>query len=371
MGYLAAAVPSIILPYYCVIGGWVMKYLFAFLTGEAQAAQADSYFTDFITLESGALLNNPMLWFLLFALLTTAFILMGVEKGVEKASRIMMPLLIVLSVVVAAFSLTMKGALGGLKYYLLPDFSAFSAKTVMAALGQLFFSMSIAMGIMVTYGSYMKTEDNLERAVGQIEIFDTAIAFIAGLMVIPAVFAFSGGDESALSAGAGLMFITLPKVFGAMKFGTVIGAAFFLLVLFAALTSSISIMEAVVSNVQDATHWSRKKSTLVVMVAMLLIGILPGLGYGPLSVFAPLGMSFLDFFDFVANSVMMPVVALLTCILVGRAVGVQIVQDEVEKCGLPFQRKKVYDLMIGYVAPILIVVILVSSVLQGLGVFSL
>ena len=224
LGWLAALVPVIIAPYYCVIGGWVIKYFFEFLRGHAALTAQETFFSQFISVAEGGILGNPLLWFAVFVLLTAAVVLFGVEKGIEKASRVMMPLLVVLSVVVAVYSLTLPGAVEGLKYYLLPDFKDFSTTTVLAAMGQLFYSMSLAMGIMITYGSYMKKEEHLEKSVGQIEVFDTAIAFIAGLMIIPAVFAFSGGAD--INAGPGLMFVTLPRVFGSMTGGNVIGMVF-------------------------------------------------------------------------------------------------------------------------------------------------
>lgn len=368
LGWLASLVPIIITPYYCVIGGWVIKYFFEFLRGQAAATTSDTYFTNFISVSEGGLLGNPLFWFILFVVFTAGVVLFGVQKGIEKASRIMMPLLVVLSIFVAVFSLTIPGAIEGLKYYLLPDFKDFSTTTVLAAMGQLFYSMSLAMGIMITYGSYMKKEDDLEKSVNQIEIFDTAIAFIAGLMIIPAVFAFSGGAD--INAGPGLMFVTLPKVFGAMKGGAVIGMAFFLLVLFAALTSSISLMETVVSIFRDRLHWERRMATLVVAVCIILLGLLSCLGYGPLSGIKLLGMEFLDFFDFISNSILMPIVALLTCILVGHVVGTKAISDEVESSG-KFKRKKLFQVMIRWIAPICVVVILLGEILKVLGVISI
>ena len=244
IGVMASAVPIIILPYYSVIGGWVTKYLAVFLSGGAHAAAGDEYFGNFI-----AQPFEPIGWFLLFIGLTALVVLFGVEKGVEKVSKVMMPVLVFLTIAIAIYSMTMPGAMDGVIYYIKPDFTKFSATTVLAAMGQLFYSMSLAMGIMITYGSYMKKDVSVESSVHQIEIFDTGIAFLAGLMVIPAVFSFSGGDEAALGKGPGLMFVTLPKVFDSIEgiAGTIIGALFFLLVLFAALTSSISLMETVVS----------------------------------------------------------------------------------------------------------------------------
>lgn len=309
VGYLACVVPFIITPYYCVIGGWVVKYFAAFLTGQGSAAAGDEYFNGFISQATA-----PVFWFALYILLTAVVVIFGVEKGIEKASRIMMPLLIVLIIGVSIFCITRPGAGAGVKYYLLPDFSRFSATTVLAAMGQLFYSMSLAMGIMITYGSYMKKDSSLEQSVRQIEIFDTVVAFLAGLMIIPSVFVFSGGDEAALGKGPSLMFVTLPKVFESMSFGGVIGAAFFLLVLFAALTSSISLMETNVSIVRDKFGWSRKKSTLIITLYVLILGSIVSLGFGPLSFIKIIGLGLLDFFDFLSNSVLMPIVAILTCV---------------------------------------------------------
>lgn len=363
LGYLASVVPIIIFPYYCVIGGWVVKYLLVYATGGGMEAAGDTYFNDYIAQPA-----EPILWLAVYIGLTAVIVFFGVQKGIEKASRIMMPALVVLTLGVAAYSVTRPGALEGVAYYLIPDFSRFSVNTVLGAMGQMFYSMSLAMGIMVTYGSYMKREDDLEKSVSQIEIFDTGIAFLAGLMVIPAVFAFSGGDEAALNQGAGLMFVTLPKVFAdAGTLGLVFGGLFFLLVLFAALTSSVSLMETVVSIFQDTFHWSRKFTCTLVMVACLVLALPSSLGYGVLDWIAPLGFSLLDFFDFISNSVLMPIVALFTCLFVGWVVKPKLVVDEVKRSSR-FPREKLFVVVIRYVAPICILLVLISSVLDKLGV---
>lgn len=370
LGWLATLVPVIITPYYCVIGGWVMKYLFEFLRGNAATAAGDSFFGEFIAVGVPGLTSNPAFWFVLYVFLTGLVVLSGVEKGIEKASRILMPVLVVLSLVVAGYSLTIPGAMDGLKFYLLPDFSRFSPMTVLGAMGQLFYSMSLAMGIMITYGSYMQKDNILEHSVGQIEVFDTAIAMIAGLMIIPAVVAFNGGDTTVVqnTAGPGLMFGVLPKVFQSMAGGAVIGAVFFLLVLFAALTSSISLMETIVSIVQDKARLSRQPATIAVMFGCLLLGLPSCLGYGPWASVQLLGMAFLDFFDFISNSVLMPVVAFLTCILVGHVVGTKVISDEVKQNSAAFHREKLHRVMIRWVAPVLLLLILITSVMQGLGI---
>ncbi len=365
IGYLASVVPMIILPYYSVIGGWVMKYLFDFTTGAAKEAASDSYFTGFIS-QTGA----PIFWFFLFIGITAIIVLCGVEKGVEKVSKIMMPILVILSLFIAIYSVCLPGAKEGVLYYILPDFSKFSATTVLAAMGQLFYSMSLAMGIMITYGSYMKKDVNLESSVTQIEFFDTGIAFMAGLMIIPAVFVFSGGTPEALGKGPSLMFVTLPKVFETMAGGTYIGILFFLLVLFAALTSSISLMETVVSIFCDKFKLSRKLSCFVVLFISIILGLLSTLGYGIWDGVKIIGMQFLDFFDFISNSVLMPIVAFLTCVFVGYVLKPSVIIEEVEE-SKKFKRKALFTFMIKYLAPICIVLILISSLLDALGIFKI
>lgn len=361
VGYLACVVPFIITPYYCVIGGWVTKYLFTFISGNVTAAANDDYFTGFIT-ESA----QPVVWFAVFVLLTSLIVIIGVEKGIEKASCILMPILVVLTIAIAIFCITRPGALEGVKYYLLPDVKHFSATTVLAAMGQLFYSMSLAMGIMITYGSYIKKEVSLEKSVRQIEVFDTAIAFFAGLMIVPSVFVFSGGNEEALSKGPSLMFITLPKVFDSMKMGGLIGSVFFVLVLFAALTSAISLMETNVSILNDKLKWGRRKTTIIATIYILIVGTVVSLGFGPLDFIQIIGMGLLDFFDFLSNSVLMPVVAILTCISIGYFIKPQVIYDEIEVNGR-FKMKKFYTVMLKWIAPICLVLILLFAVSEALG----
>lgn len=366
LGVLASVVPIIIFPYYSVIGGWVIKYFATFITGGAAEAAADGYFTGFV----GAPFE-PLGWFFLFLGVTAIIVLLGVEKGIEKVSKFMMPLLVLLTLIIAVYSLTLDGAMEGLIYYIQPHMSDVSITAVLAAMGQLFYSMSLAMGIMITYGSYMKRENHLESCVHQIEIFDTGIAFLAGLMIIPAVFAFSGGDQSALSAGPGLMFITLPKVFSSMQFGGAIGTIFFVLVFFAALTSSISLMETIVSIFRDKFQWGRKTACIFVAVLALIMGIPSSLGFGPLSFISWAGMSILDIMDFLSNSVLMPIVALLTCIFIGHVVKTQLVVDEVKETDGTFKSEKLFTVMIKWIAPIFVILILVSSVANSLGIISI
>ena len=364
VGWLAALVPMIILPYYSVIGGWIFKYLFAFTTGEAKIAASDNYFGNFI-----GKVSEPIGWFLLFIGITAVIVLFGVEKGVEKASKIMLPVLVIITIFIAVYSACMPGAFEGVLYYITPNFSHFSVTTVLAALGQLFYSMSLAMGIMITYGSYMKKDVNVASSIHQVEIFDTGIAFLAGLMIVPAVFSFSGGSEEALSKGPSLMFITLPKVFDSMPGGTIIGIIFFLMVLFAALTSSISLMETVVSVVQDKLKLNRKVTCLIVFTGCVILGLPSALGNGAWSNIKILGFAFLDFFDFISNSVLMPIVALLTCIFVGYVIKPKTLIEEAE-ISAKFKQEKLFTVVIKYIAPVCIVLILAFSILEAFGIIK-
>ena len=275
-GWINAIIPILIVPYYSVIGGWVIKYLLEYLRGNAAALAVDGYFGAFIS--SGL---SVEVCFLIFTAFTLSIIFAGVRGGVERVSKWMMPVLVVLSLVIAGYSVTRPGALAGVKYFLVPNPANFSWMTVVAAMGQMFYSLSIAMGILVTFGSYMKKDVSIEDSTQHVEIFDTAIAIMAGLMIIPAVFSFSGGDPDTLQAGPSLMFITLPKVFAEMGLGTVVGVLFFVLVLFAAVTSSIALTESAVSTLEDELGWDRKRSTVLIGVIMIALGSLSALGYGP------------------------------------------------------------------------------------------
>jgi len=362
LGVLSAIVPIIIVPYYSVIGGWVTKYFADFISGVGMATAGDTYFTTFVS-------NDwmPLVWFGVFIIATFVIVYLGVEKGIEKASKILMPILIVLTIAVTIYSLTLPGAGEGVAYYFMPDFSKFSFETVLAAMGQMFYSMSLAMGIMVTYGSYMNKKENLEKSVKQIEWFDTGIAILSGLLIVPAVFVFSGGNEAALSSGPSLMFVTMPKVFHSMGVaGNVVGAVFFLLVLFAALTSAISLMETVVSIFMDKLKISRKKSCFITLGIIVLLAIPSSLGFGMWGNIQWNNMSILDMFDFASNSVLMPIVALLTCIFVGYIIKPQAIIGEVE-LSAKFRRKGMFRVFIRYIAPFILAAILICSVLQGLG----
>ncbi len=360
-GWINSLVPMIIVPYYCVIGGWVIKYLAEYLKGNTQILADGSYFSEF-TADAVSVEG----WFIVFTVLVIAAICAGVKHGVERVSKIMMPVLVVLAVVISAYSVTRPGALAGVKYLFVPNLENFSLMTVVAAMGQMFFSLSIAMGILYTYGSYIDKDIDLEKSTKQVEIFDTSIAVLAGLMIIPAVFAFSNGDASALQAGPSLMFITIPKVFASMGMGTLVGVLFFVLVLFAALTSAISLMEAGVSTFMDELGWGRGKCTVLMSVIIFVLGSASALGFNALDFITVFGMSILDFFDFLTNSVMMPIAALATCILILRAVGLKAIAEEIE-ISSAFKRKRMYNFCMKYIAPVFLIIILLSSIANVFG----
>ena len=377
IGLLACLIPLLILPYYSAIGGWILKYLAAFLTGNAPtAAEADGYFGAFITSPV-----EPVIWFAVFLAATTFVVYKGVNAGIERMSKVMMPLLLVLIICIAGFSLTLshtdesgvtRTGLEGLKVYLIPNFQGMTVSRLLTvitdAMGQLFYSISVAMGIMITYGSYVKKDTDLTRSVNQIEIFDTAVAFLAGMMIIPAVYAFMG-YEGLGSSGPGLMFKALPKVFDAMGgIGTVVGVAFFVMVVFAALTSSISIMEALVASAMDRFRMERKRAVLAVAAIALVLGVIVCMGYTCLYFEAVLpnnapgsNSQILDIMDYISNSVLMPVVAIATCILVGWVIKPQAIIDEITLGGVRFRRRGLYVAMVKYITPVMLAVLLAQS----------
>ena len=365
-GWINAIIPVLIVPYYSVIGGWVIKYLIEYVKGNGTKLAADGYFSEFIS--NGA---STEICFVIFCLFTLSIIYAGVRNGIERVSKFMMPILVVLSVIIAIYSVTRPGAIEGVKYFLVPNLKNFSWMTVVAAMGQMFYSLSIAMGILITFGSYMKKDSSIEDSTRNVEVFDTAIAIMAGLMIIPAVFAFSGGDPDTLQAGPALMFITIPKVFANMGFGTVVGILFFLLVLFAAVTSSIALTESAVSTFEDEIGWSRRKSTAVIGIIMIALGTLSCLGYGPLAFVKIIGMQFLDFFDFLTNSVMMPIAAMMISIFVSKVVGIDRIEEEIRQGEAAFRRKKIFVVMIKYLCPIFAMIILASSVANAFGWISM
>ena len=323
-----------ILPYYCIIGGWVLKYFTAFLTGAGVRTAEDSYFTGFITDYT-----QPIIFDFIFLAATAYIIYRGVNKGIENISKVLMPVLLIMVIGIAIFSLTIHGVEGrtgidGLKVYVIPSIQGKSAHdifiVVLDAMGQLFYSISVAMGIMVTYGSYFKDENNLMNSVNQIEFFDTLVAFLAGVMIIPAVYCI-----------------------------------FFLMVLLAALTSAMSVLETVVASLMDSFGWSRSKATIIESVVAFCIGIIICLGYNVFyfELKLPNGgtAQILDIMDYISNNIFMPVVAIGTCVLIGWIVKPETVISEATKNGEKFGRKGLYLVMIKFIAPVLLSILLLGS----------
>ena len=369
-GFVCLVVPVIIVPYYCVIGGWVVRYIAAFFSGSGQllgesatAETSGEFFNAFISNPW-----QPLVFFLIFAAATVLVVIFGVQKGIERISKILMPLLAVIAVFLMIYVMCQPGALAGVKKLFIPDFSEFSFATLLAALGQLFYSMSLAMGIMITYGSYMKKKASITGAARQISICDTCFAIVAALIIIPSIFALSGNSEEVMkSSGPSLMFVQLPAVFQALPGGRIIGAVFFILVFFAALTSSISLVETIVSVLRENLQWSRRKACIIVFGFILAVGALSSLGFGPLS-FIHIGsgddqMTILDMFDYFSNSILMPIVAIITCLLVGHFMDTHTLLDEIglRKGG---GYRKYFLVMLRYIAPLCMLAILICNVLK-------
>lgn len=360
IGYLSLLVPLIILPYYSLIGGWVMKYAAVYFMGQTDTAAADGFFNWFTSLTV-----EPILWTLLFVALACIVVVFGVEKGIERANKILMPTLIVMLIGLTAYCLSLPGGMDGLWYYIYPDISKFSAETVLAAMGQVFYSLTLGFGVMITYGSYLAKKTDMEKSVRTIEIFDTGVAFLAGLLIIPAVFVFSGGSPEALGAGPGLMFQALPKVFAMMPFGSAVAAIFFVLVAVAALTSCICMLEVPVAVLGDRFGVSRKTASLLVFLFTMALAVPISLGFGMLDWISVAGMSLLDMFDFFSNNILLPIVAILTCIFIGWIVKPKVVIDEV-KSSSPFKAERMYVVMVKFIAPICIAAILIYGLLSVL-----
>ena len=372
IGMVIALIPLLIVPYYCVIGGWVVKWFADSAIGELGILTEDHYWTNFITGADGGM-SGSMAWFLVFAAMTMICVIVGVNKGIEKLSKVLLPALLVMMVVIAAYSLiAVDGTLEGVKYFLKPDLSNLSGGTFLGAISQIFYSMSLAMGIMITYGSYMKKTDSIEKCARNISLIDTVVAILAGLMIIPASFAILG--EAGLSErGMSLMFTTLPHVFAQMPAGEIVAPIFYLLVIFAALTSAVSLLETVVSVIADEAKVKRKTSIVISSIALLIIGAITVLGFGPLMIDLGKytdGGGVLGFLDTTTNAILMPIAAILTCVFIGYVVGTRTVTDEVKADGHAFKFEKPFEYMIKYICPICLAAILVFGLLDMFDIFS-
>lgn len=362
IGWLATLVPVLILPYYSVIGGWVVKYFASYAVTPDAVAQ-EGFFEGFVGSPAQTIGMTA-----LFAAGFFGFIFAGVRKGIELSNKVLMPLLLFLTIGIAVFTVTRPDAGPGLRYCFVPDFGRlcvdgrFSfvllAKTALAALGQMFFSLSLAMGIMITYGSYVPKRSDIVRSSFRIGLVDSLVALLAGAIIIPPVFAV-GGEKLAQTGGVGLMFISLPQVFARMPGTQGVALAFFALCLFAALTSALSMAETVVSSICDYVKWNRTKATVVTACYTLVASVPSAMSIG-----------FLEKTDFITNSILMPVCAFLTCVFIGWIAGTGLMRREMTAEGRSFPCYGFYRIVMRYVAPVLLLVILTAYTLSGLGVFS-
>lgn len=374
LGVLATIVPLVILPYYNVIGGWVVKYFVAYVKcifcSADTLSDPNAFFASFITAPW-----EPFVYMVVFSLIVSFVILMGVKNGIEKSNLIMMPILFLMAVGIAIYVATLPNASVGIKYYLIPDFSNCDnfGKVILGAMGQMFYSLSLAMGIMITYGSYMKRRNSIPSASVRIVAADTFVAVLSGFIIIPVVVIFAANSgvngKVAIEAGPGLMFETLPKVFSSLGVaGPYLGLIFFTLVLFAALTSSISMTEACVAAIGDYFKTKRKSSTFAITLWALLLGSVSAFGYGRWESFKPFGMPALDFFDFSMNSILMPIVAALTCYFVGWVLSPKRILAECHRHGGATGFKYFYIVMVKFIAPLLVIAILISEVCRAFNI---
>ncbi|MBA7705583.1 hypothetical protein ES703_114415 [subsurface metagenome] len=356
VGLMGIIAGFVILSYYSVIAGWATAYIFK--SGAYMAAGADpaDVFVSFITAPL-----TPIIWHAIFMLICIWIVMAGIEKGIEKYSKILMPILVLLLLVLIVRSVTLPGAGAGLSFYLKPDFSKLSAEGILAALGQAFFSLSLGMGCMITYGSYLKKDQNIPVNSYWISGADTGIAFLAGLAIFPAVFAF--GLEP--GAGPGLTFITVPAVFASMgAIGHFFGILFFILLTVAAITSAISLLEVVSAYFIDEAKWNRKKAAWIMGIIIFLLGVPSSLGIGVWSGYKFIGgRDFLDSLDFIASNILLPVGGFLLLIFVGWYWGTDKAVEEGNigaKGALTLGGG--YRFLVKYVAPIAIFIVFLKSI---------
>lgn len=353
VGYVAVSVNFIVLSFYSVVGGWITNYMFQYITGGIKGDIVE-YFGGFVSNP-----YSPLLWYALFMGMTIYIVAQGVSSGIERASNIMMPTLFLLFIILAIRAVTLPGAIEGIKYYLLPDFSKLSGTTFLMAMGQVFFSLNIGAGCTMTYASYLSDDENIPKMSLQVPLLDFLAAFLAGIIIIPSVFAFNLDP----AAGPPLLFITMPFVFGNMPLGVLFGLMFFVLMLFAALTSSISMLEVNTAFLVDNYKIDRKKAALTAGFFIFLLGIPSSLAQGVLSNFAIFGLDFLSAMDFLASYILMPFGAFMMTIFLVRVLGLDEAINEATNEGtIPFKIKVLWSFLVKYVVPIIIILVFLSSV---------
>lgn len=360
-GGIGVACAFVVLSFYSVIGGWVFNYLITYgknLLNTIAIAEPVQFYNEFISSSLA-----PVTGHLVFMLLTCLIVLGGVSAGIEKTSKILLPALFVLIIAVVVRSVTLPDAWKGLSYLFIPDWSSITSTTklleiVLSAMGQVFFTLSIGAGTMITYGSYLTKETNIVKAACMIPLLDTLVAVLAGMAILPAVFSFGLNPGE----GPGLLFVTLPTVFNQMPFGSIFGFIFFLLVLVAAVTSSVSLLEVVVSFGIDTLKLKRKTSSVLCALAIALLGVITALSFGAMSSFRPLGLSMFDLINQLADKLLMPLGGIFICVFSGWVLGVDDIILEINRGGVkPFTHKKLLSFSLRYIAPVCILMILVSS----------
>jgi len=368
-GVLGVVSAFFIMGFYPVVGGWALAYILKSFTGLLSNAGAiGDVFGAFITNPI-----EPLLWMLVFLAMNIAIVAKGIAGGIEKAGKVLMPTLFVLLILIAARSVTLPGAGAGLDFLFKPDFSKVTGATYLAALGQAFFSLSLGMGCMITYGSYLGKSENLAQNAFIVTVLDTSVALLAGIAIFPALFAF--GMEPAV--GAGLVFVVVPQIFAAMGgIGTLFSAIFFIALAVAALTSSVSLLEVVVAYLIDQRGWERKKSVYTAGGIMVVTGILSSLSLGLMSGFTLFGVGVFDFFDILTDKIFLAIGGLLLAIFVGWFMDKKDLEDEITNGGtVKFGLFNVWYNLVKYVIPVAIAIVAVMGIMSieqtGLMLFGL
>lgn len=362
VGVIGVLCGFIILSCYSVIGGWVLRYIAAYVAGGPRTGEAAAFFSGFVSSPV-----EPVLWHLLFLGVTCLVVMKGISGGIERVSKVLLPALFVIILIIAVRALTLPGSGEGVRYFLVPNWSDVDSlpkfgNVVFSAMGQVFFSLSLGMGTLITYGSYLPKKVNLQRSSLVIPALDTLMAILAGFAILPAVFAF--GFQP--SAGPGLLFETLPEVFASMPFGGAFGLLFFVLVFFAAITSSVSMLEVVTAFAIDNLHWKRRTASLSASLLMAVSGTVAALSYGPLGDMQIFGMTIFDALTYLSDKILMPVGGFCMCIFVGYVWGIDNATAEITENGaLNFGWKKLFGVSLRYIAPALILVIFLVSLITG------
>ena len=356
IGYNGVAAAFLILGYYAVVSGWTLEYIVQAFSGSLEGKNATDFADEFTAFSTGVF--RPILWTVVFIALTHIIIISGVKEGIERASKVMMPVLFLILIALCVRSATLPGASEGLSFLFNPDFSKINSSVVLSAMGQAFFSLSIGMGCLITYASYFGKQTNLQTTALQVTILDTLVAVLAGVMIFPAVFSF--GIEP--TTGPELVFITLPNVFEQLPFGNIWSFVFFVLLALAALTSTISLHEVSTAYVHEEYHVSRKKAAIIVSVGVTIVGILCSLSMGVLKSYTLFGLNFFNLLDFVTAKIMLPLGGMMICIFTAKRVDKLLLKEEVTNHGtIRFYFFNTYAFFVKYIAPIAIGLIFLNE----------